>query len=110
MYASTWGSVDAERGKPTTESLGASITLTHDEKNALTLAGIINQDGSFETRLQYDMFRSKLDGVQGLSKEKKDAMISLFVSYTSKGTPGMLNDELGAPQYNDRPGSGAVMA
>jgi len=110
MYASTWGSVDAERGKPTTESLGASITLTSDEKNALTLAGIVNQDGSFETRLQYDMFRSKLDGVQGLSKEKKDAMISLFVSYTSKGTPGMLNDELGAPQYNDRPGSGAVMA
>src|SRR6185312_1506937 len=71
MYASTWGSVDAEQGKKTTGSLGASLTLTSDEKSALTLAGIINSNGSFETRLQYDLFKSKLDGVSTLSKEKK---------------------------------------
>ena len=110
MYASTWGSVDAERGKKTMGSVGASLTLTSDEKNALTLAGIINQDGSFETRLQYDLFKSKLDGVSTLSKEKKDALLSVFVSYTSKGTPGMLNDELGAPEFGEKVGGGAVMA
>jgi hypothetical protein len=110
MYASTWGSVDAEQGKKTTGSLGASLTLTSDEKNALTLAGIINSDGSFETRLQYDLFKDKLDGVSTLSKEKKDALLSVFVSYTSKGTPGMLNDQLGAPEFGEKVGGGAVMA
>jgi hypothetical protein len=109
-YAGGWGTVDAEQGKPTTGSLGASVTFTPDEKNALTLAGIVNQDGALETRLQYDLFKTKVDSVAELSQEKKDAVVSLFVSYTTKATnAGMLDDRFGAPAESIHAGN-QVMA
>jgi hypothetical protein len=113
LYAGTFGNVSAERGHETTASIGASITFTPDEKSALTLAGIINEHGGIETRLQYDLFKNKIDGLTGISQHKKDAMLSLFLSYTTKGTnPGMLNDRFGAPQFDAHGagGDGQVMA
>lgn len=98
FYAGAWGGVEAERGKETHATLGASLTFTPDEKSALTLAGVVNEHGALETRLQYDLFKSKLDGLAGVSQHKKDAMLSLFLSYTTKGPSGMLNDRYGAPQ------------
>lgn len=113
VYAGAFGSVDVEDGKPTTKSAGASITVTPDEKLALTVAGLVNNNGSFETRLQVDEFKTKIANVDVLSSEKKNAIVSLFISYTSKAKPGLLNNELGAPEYSttDPTGNGGeIMA
>jgi hypothetical protein len=113
VYAGAFGSVDAEEGKATTKSAGALITVTPDEKLALTVAGLVNNNGSFETRLQVDEFKTKIANVDVLSTEKKNAIVSLFISYTSKAKPGLLNNELGAPEYStsDPTGnSGEIMA
>ena len=47
-----------------------------------------------------------------LPDHKKDALVSLFVSYTQGGNPGMLNDRFGAPQesYGRAANEGQVMA
>jgi len=112
-YGGAFGSFSAENGKQTTASLGASLTFTPNEKTALTLAGIVDEHGTVETRLQLDVFKKKIDGVAGLASSKKDALVSLFLSYsTDSGRGSMLDSRYGAPSYSaGRPtgGGGSVM-
>jgi len=112
VYGGAFGGFAAENGKETTANLGASLTFTPSEKTALTLAGVIDQHGALETRLQLDVFKQKIDNVGDLADHKKDALVSLFVSYTQGGQPGMLNDRMGAPQenYGRAANEGQVMA
>jgi hypothetical protein len=112
-YAGAWGGATVESGKQTDAQAGASVTFTPSEKSALTLAGVIDQHGTIETRLQYDMFKTKLDGVSDLADHKKDAMVSLFLSYKNNAAgPEMMDDRYGAPDYNESAGMGGgqVMA
>ncbi len=114
LYGGAYGGFNVESGHQTTANIGASLTFTPSEKTALTLAGIVDQNGTLETRLQLDIFKSKIDGIQGLSDQKKNAMVSLFVSYTQQGSGGnhMLDQRFGASQFgaSEPAGSGAVMA
>ena len=112
LYGGAFGSYSTENGKHDQASLGASLTFTPSEKTALTLAGVIDQSGALETRLQLDVFKSKIANVGDLADHKKDALVSLFVSYTQGGNPGMLNDRFGAPQesYGRAANEGQVMA
>ena len=51
------------------------------DRVALTLAGLVDQDGELEVRLQLDVFKKKIDGIKSLSDQKRDALVSLFISY-----------------------------
>jgi len=102
-YGGAWGGFRAEEGHQTNASLGASLTFTPHEKAALTLAGVLDQTGNLETRLQLDVFKSKIDGVGTIADHKKDALVSLFVSYSTGSKPGMLDERFGAGQFNATP-------
>lgn len=112
LYGGAWGTYTTEAGKQDTGSLGASLTFTPNERMALTLAGIVDQSGALETRLQLDVFKQKIETVGELSAHKKDALVSLFVSYTQGGAGGMLDDRFGAPQrsFGGAAGEGQVNA
>ena len=53
LYAGAWGSTELQAGHHTSAQIGASMTFTTHEKYALTAAGIVDQDGNLETRLQF---------------------------------------------------------
>jgi hypothetical protein len=112
LYGGAWGTYTTEGGKHDVASLGASLTFTPNEKMALTLAGIVDQSGALETRLQLDVFKQKIENVGDLAAHKKDALVSLFLSYTQGGNSGMLNDRLGASQqsFGGPAGDGQVNA
>ncbi|MBA3541589.1 MAG: hypothetical protein H0T79_18390 [Deltaproteobacteria bacterium] len=113
LYGGAWGSASVEHGKQGTAQLGASLTFTTSEKTALTLAGVLDHEGALETRLQLDVFKSKISGVGDIADHKKDALVSLFVSYSQGGggKSGMLDDRFGASQLGagTPAGSGQVM-
>lgn len=111
LYGSAWGSYAYEAGHQDTAQLGASLTLTKDEKEALTLAGVVDQHGRFETRLQLDVFKDRINSISALDQHKKDAMVSLFVSYSQQvGNQRMLDDRFGAPQLSTPGNASQVMA
>jgi hypothetical protein len=112
LYGSGWGSYSYEAGKQNTAQLGASLTFTPQEKQALTLAGLIDEHGRVETRLQYDIFKDKINSISDLDQHKKDAMISIFVSYSQQvGGHRNLDDRFGAPDTFATPNTGSqVMA
>jgi hypothetical protein len=106
LYGSGWGSYSYEAGHQNTAQLGASLTFTPQEKQALTLAGLIDEHGRVETRLQYDIFKDKINGISDLDQHKKDAMISIFVSYSQQvGGHRNLDDRFGAPDTFSTPGA-----
>lgn len=98
LFAGAFGDVRAEHGKQTEGHLGASLTFTPNEKTALTVAGIVDQNGVLETRLQLDVFRKKVESVGDLADHKKDALVSLFVSYSQAQSGSMLDDRFGSSQ------------
>ena len=110
-YGSGWGSYSYEAGHQNTAQLGASLTFTPQEKQALTLAGVIDEHGRVETRLQYDIFKDRINSISDLDQHKKDAMISVFISYSQQvgGSRG-LDDRLGAPQFEAPGNDSRVMA
>ena len=111
LYGSAWGSYSYEAGHQDTAQLGASLTLTKDEKEALTLAGVVDQHGRFETRLQFDVFKDRINSISALDQHKKDAMVSLFLSYSQQlGGQRLLDDRLGAPQFSTPGNASQVMA
>ena len=112
LYGSGWGSYSYEAGKQNTAQLGASLTFTPQEKQALTLAGLIDEHGRVETRLQYDIFKDKINSISDLDQHKKDAMISIFVSYSQQvGGHRNLDDRFGGPDTFATPNTGSqVMA
>lgn len=97
-YASGFGGSTFEAGKQTTANFGAGLTFTPSQKTALTLAGVMDQNGTLETRLQFDVFKDKVSNVSELSKHQRDALFSLFISYT-QGDPArrVLDDRFGRP-------------
>jgi len=112
MYGGAFGNYHAEKGQHPTAQLGGSLTFTPSEKTALTLAGVIDQNGSLETRLQLDVFKSRIDGVGALSDHQKSALVSLFVSYSTGATMGSthaLDDRFGAPQLETTTHDNKVM-
>jgi hypothetical protein len=111
LYGSGWGSYSYEAGHQNTAQLGASLTFTPQEKQALTLAGVLDEHGRVETRLQYDIFKDRINSIADLDQHKKDAMISVFISYSQQvGGHRALDDRFGAPQF-ETPGNGSqVMA
>ena len=104
VYGGAFGGFRVEEGRQTGASLGASLTFTPHEKAALTLAGVLDQTGSLETRLQLDVFKSKIAGVGDIADHKKDALVSLFLSYSTGATNrGQLDERFGAPSTSTTP-------
>lgn len=104
VYAGAFGSFDSRRD--VRETLGASLTFTPHEKAALTLAGILDSSGAFEARLQLDVFKKRIEGLSTIADHKKDALVSLFLSYTSGAAPGMLDERYGRSQLGTVRGTG----
>lgn len=102
FYVSGFGGAAYEQGKQTTANLGAGLTFTPSDKTALTLAGVLDQNGHIETRLQFDVFKSRVESAGNLSQAQKSALVSLFVSYSPHGPlgGGIMNDRFGAPTYS----------
>lgn len=98
LYGGAFGSFRIEDGHQQQAQLGASLTFTPTEKSALTLAGVLDESGALETRLQLDVFRSRIAGVGGIADHKKDALVSLFLSYSTGDQRRMLDDRFGSPQ------------
>lgn len=104
LYGSAFGSFDTAAGGR--DTLGGSLTFTPHERAALTLAGVIDGSGAFETRLQLDVFKKRIEGLSTISSAKKEALVSLFVSYTQGAAPGMLDERFGRGQYGGARGMG----
>lgn len=102
VYGGAFGGFRYEEGHQMGAQLGASLTFTPHEKAALTLAGILDETGALETRLQVDVFKSKIAGVGDIADHKKDALLSLFVSY-STGASRQLDQRFGAPTVSTSP-------
>ena len=105
LYGSAWGSYAYQEGHQNTAQVGGSLTFTQNEKEALTLAGVIDQHGRLETRLQLDVFKDKINSIDALDQHKKDAMVSLFVSYSTDTGARTLDDRFGAPDYETNRGN-----
>ncbi len=103
VYGGAFGGFRSEEGHQTGAQLGASLTFTPQEKAALTLAGILDETGALETRLQVDVFKSKISGVGDIADHKKDALVSLFVSYSTGSNRHMLDQRFGAPTVSTNP-------
>ena len=111
LYGGAFGSYQMEAGHHGTAQVGASLTFSTTEKTALTLAGVIDQSGALETRLELDVFKSRIANVKDLADHQKDALVSLFVSYQQGGNRNMLDERYGAPQATTGAdaGTGRVM-
>ena len=100
LYGGAWGSATSREGKGVDAMAGASLTFTASEKTALTLAGVMNSAGQVEARLQYDVFKSRINNISDLSANKKAALLSLFVS-VSNGTGGhLMDDRFGGSKFS----------
>lgn len=99
LYAGAWGSFASEEGKQTTAALGASITWTPADRVALTAAGVMNQAGQLEGRLQLDVFKSRINGISDITNDKKKALFSIFAGISTNGGRGMLDERYGAGSY-----------
>ena len=98
LYAGAWGNATMEEGKRASGQLGGSLTYMANDKTALTAAGMVNDRGQMEARLELDLFKKGIENTPDLVDRRKDAPISLFLSYAQGGTRAMDN-RYGAPQY-----------
>ncbi|NVB76787.1 MAG: hypothetical protein HOV81_00195 [Kofleriaceae bacterium] len=105
IYGGVWGGSEIERGHQASAQLGASLTFSTNEKSALTLAGVLDQDGRLETRLQFDLFKSKIESIGDLDREKKNALVSVFLSYSQAGNRHTLDQRFGEPQIQTNVGN-----
>lgn len=105
LYGGVWGASEIERGHAASAQLGASLTFTTTEKTALTMAGLVDQDGNLETRLQFDVFKSRIESIADLDKHKKSALVSVFLSYTQGSDQRRLDGRFGSPQLETGGGS-----
>jgi hypothetical protein len=51
------------------------------------------------------VFKSKIESIGDLDKQKKDAMLSLFLSYSQGTNKHMLDQRFGEPQIGTNPGN-----
>lgn len=99
LYAGAWGNFSSEQGKQTTAAIGASITWTPADRLALTAAGVMNQAGQLEGRLQLDVFKSRINGISDIADDKKKALFSIYAGISTSSGPSMLDDRYGAGSY-----------
>ena len=95
LYAHAFGKLDNILDDPKYQ-VGGGLTWTPKDKMAVTLAGLVDQDGGFDTRLQFDVFKKKVDCARDLSDQKKKALFSVFVGYKQENDGGLMNDHFGA--------------
>jgi hypothetical protein len=107
LYGGAWASFSSEGGKQTTSEFGASLTFTPQEQVALTVAGVMNQSGAIEGRLQLDVFKSRINGIADLSSHKKEALFSIYAGIAKNGGAGMLDDRYGIGNHQYNPGGGS---
>jgi hypothetical protein len=105
LYAGAWGGYDKVEGEQPWGRAGASLTFTPDEKLALTVAGVLDNEGNFETRLQLDVFKKRVEGVRTISESKRNAIVSVFLSYTQGNRHDLFDERYGTPTFRrDTPG------
>lgn len=92
--------------------VGGGLTLTPNEKLAMTVSGAIDNNGGFDTRLQFDVFKKKVQNARGISERKKKAAVSVFMGYRQGmgdvGGGDMFNDRYGAGKYGANEGQAYV--
>ena len=95
-----------------TYHMGGGLVFTPKEKMALSLTGVIDQDGGFDTRLQFDVFKKKVTNARGISERKKKSAVSVFMGYRQGmgdvGGGDMMNDRYGAGKYSHDEGQAYV--
>ncbi|HEY4240796.1 MAG TPA: hypothetical protein VGM88_13330 [Kofleriaceae bacterium] len=107
LYGSVYGDYTANAGKQDSYDAGASITFTKNETDAVTAAGLVNERGQVSARLEYDHFKTKIDGVSGLSDQKKSAMWGAYIEATTGGgSNSMMDQRYGTGDYNQSFGPG----
>jgi len=114
LYGQAFGGGSMD-GDGTHYNFGGGLVLTPNDHTALTAAGVMDEKGGIDLRLQYDVFKDKVKGAGDLDDAKKNAMLSLFVGY--KRGDGMvggspLDDQMGVgPTGKDQSGvyAGAVL-
>ena len=84
--------------------VGGGITWTPKDKLALTLAGVVDQSGGFDARLQLDLFQKKIKNARDLDENKKKAALSVFAGYRQEMDGGFLNDRFGAGKFATQSG------
>jgi len=105
LYGHAFGKLDNILEDPKFQ-VGGGLTWTPKDKMAVTLAGLVDQDGGFDTRLQFDIFKKKVDNAKGLSDQKKKALFSVFVGYKQENDGGLMNDHFGAGKFDAQQGMG----
>ncbi len=103
LYAQGFGKLDNMLDDPKFQ-VGGALTWTPKDKMALTLSGVVDQDGGFDTRLQFDVFKKKIDSAKDLSEDKKKAALSVFVGYKQGMDGSTLNDRFGAGKFGAEQG------
>jgi hypothetical protein len=113
LYGEAFGGVKGGGAmEEPTFHVGGGLVLTPSEKYSLTLSGAIDQNGGFDTRLQFDLFKKKIGNARGISERKKKSAISVFMGYRdgmgSLGGGDMFNDRYGAGKYGQSEGQAYV--
>jgi hypothetical protein len=86
---------------------GGGLTFTPTDNTALTAVGVMTQDGGIDTRLQFDIFKDKVQSASDLSDAKKKAVIGLFVEYShNMSGDSPFNDSMGAADWSHPVGGG----
>ena len=113
LYYEAFGGVKGGGGlEEPTYNMGGGLIFTPNEKLALSLTGAIDQHGGFDTRLQFDVFKKKVDNARGISERKKKSAVSVFMGYRQGGGNigggDMMNDRYGAGKYSQNEGQAYV--
>ena len=91
-----------------TYHMGGGLVLTPHEKLAMTISGAIDQNGGFDTRLQFDVFKKKIDNARGISNRKKESAVQIFMGYRQGMGGDVMNDQYGGGRYNHDEGQAYV--
>ena len=109
LYGETFGGVKGGPGMDEPQyHMGGGLTLTPNEKMALTLSGAVDQSGGFDTRLQFDLFKKKVESARGLTEQRKKSVVSVFAGYRQGMDGGLMNDRYGAGKYSHDEGQAYV--
>ena len=109
LYAEGFGGVKGGAGMNEPQyHMGGGLVLTPNEKLALTVSGAVDQNGGFDTRLQFDVFKKKVDSAKGLAEQKKKAAVSVFMGYRQGMDGALMNDRYGGGRFQHDEGQAYV--
>jgi len=103
LYGQAFARLDQTLNDPKYQ-VGGGVTWTPKDKLALTLAGVVDQDGGFDARLQMDVFKNKVTNARELDEKKKNAALSVFAGYRQGMEGGFMNDRFGAGKFSGQEG------